>query len=129
MKGKIAAGLVLVTVAGLGVWALVFHRTGSRPPVEVRLSFSVAPKEQVEFVMGQARSAKLKYDVAKEAGLKPALGERLIVKTVPGSALAEAQVRVGTKEEGERFVSAFMAVLQMRCQAQAKVALTRSEVR
>ncbi len=113
MNWKLTTGLTLVAVGALVGVALVKHHRRSSPPVTVLLRVAVTPGEQVEFVTGQANSARFKYLVGKQSGVKPGLAQRLSAKPVPNSAQVEARVGVLTKEEGRRYAGVFVETLRL----------------
>ena len=127
MKTRIAAGAAII--AALAVAILLFSRSGSRPPVTVALRIAVQPVEQSAFVTNQVHSARFKYLMGKQSGVKPVLAQRLSVKPVPNSPLLEARVGVLTREEGRRYAEAFLATLQDLCGTQAQVSLVEQSIR
>jgi len=110
-----------------GAW--VVHKRRSGPAVTVILRIAVTPGERVEFVTGQANSARFKYLVGKQSGVKPGLAQRLSVKPVPNSSLVEARVGVLTKEEGRRYAGVFVETLQALCGKQAQLILAEQSIR
>ena len=129
MNWKLTAGITLVVVGALVGGALVVHKRRSGPPVTVILRIAVTPGEQVEFVTGQANSARFKYLVGKQSGVKPGLAQRLSVKPVPNSSLVEARVGVLTKEEGRRYAGVFVKTLQALCGKRAQLVLAEPSIR
>ncbi len=129
MTGKIKAAVALLVAGALVGGILVLRKSHSGPPVKVKLRLTVSPREQMDFVIGQAKSAKLKYDVGKLAGLKPILAQRVSIKPVPNSSLLEVQVGVETKEEGQRFIEAFVNLLKARCDKTAELAVVEQSIR
>ena len=129
MNWKLTAGITLVVVGALVVGALIIHTRRSGPPVTVTLRLAVTPGEQVEFVSGQANSARFKYLVGKQSGVKPGLAQRLSVKPVPNSSLVEARVGVLTKEEGGRYAGVFVETLQALCGKRAQLELAEQSIR
>ena len=121
--------LALVLIAALVGAALFVGKTRSHPAVAVTLRITVTPKEQSDFVAGQANSMKFKYLMGKQSGVKPLLAQKLSVKPVPNSSLLEAQVGVLTKEDGARYTAAFVETLQYVCGSQAQVALADQSIR
>src|SRR5262245_59116049 len=115
MSWKTKAAIALVLVGALVGGAIFLVKARSLPAVKVRLRITVTPREQSDFVTGQANSARFKYIVGKKAGVKPVLAQKLSVKTVPNSSLLEAQVGVLTKDEARRYVEAFVETLQWQC--------------
>ncbi len=95
----------------------------------VTLRIAVTPGEQVDFVMGRARSAQFKYLMGKQAGVKPVLARKLSLQPVPHSSLVEARIAVPTKVEGRRYVEVFVPTLQELCGSQAQLALADQSVR
>jgi hypothetical protein len=119
-----------LVVIGCLVGALVLFRDRrTQLPTKVSFTISVSPPGQLDYVIGQGSSAKLKYDAAKRAGMKPALAQRLVLKPVPNTSNFEAQGGAESKDEGEKFVAAYFATLQERCVARAEVALVTQSVR
>jgi hypothetical protein len=120
--------VALLSVAVLVGIVLILSGRRSDPPVTVKVRIAVAPKEQSGFVAGHLSSARFKYLVGKQAGVTPALAQRLLVKPVPNSALLEAQVRLMTKDEAQKYVAGFIETLQMVCGTQAEVALKEQSI-
>jgi hypothetical protein len=113
-------------IAGGVLWLRRPHNPGS---VSVTLRISVTPDDQTRFVSEQANSSKFKYLTAKLTGSRPALAQKLVVKTVPNSpGTLEAQVLLMTKEEGEHYGPAFIETLQTLCGTQAQVRLASQAV-
>ena len=110
-----------------GALFVLKHRSG--PPVTVTLRIAVAPGEQVGFVTGRANSAQFKYLVGKQSGVKPVLAQKLLLQSVPNSAVVEARIRVLTADEGRRYVEAFVPTLQDLCGGQARLSLAAQSVR
>lgn len=128
-KSFIAAkGFLLLLAAGVVIGFLGWNaRRASGTTVHLRIS--VVPAEQVQFVSGQANSARFKYLTAKQAGIKPALAQKLTVKPVPNSALLEAELRVATQEDAQKFAAGFAETLQLLCGTQAQVHVVPAAVR
>ena len=101
----------------------------SHSEVIVTLRITVMPEDQVDFVTGRGNSAQFKYLVGKQSEVKPVLAQKLSVKPVPHSALVEARISVLTKDEGRRYVEAFVETLQDLCGKQAQLALTEQSIR
>lgn len=101
----------------------------SHSEVIVTLRITVTPEDQVDFVTGRGNSAQFKYLVGKQSEVKPVLAQKLSVKPVPHSALVEARISVLTKDEGRRYVEAFVETLQDLCGKQAQLALTEQSIR
>jgi hypothetical protein len=127
MKAKIA--VALMAIAALAVVVVLISRKGSRPPVTVTLRIAVNPVEKAAFVTNQVNSARFKYLMGKQSGVKPVLAQRLSVRPVPNSPLFEARVGVLTRDEGRRYAEVFVATLQDLCGSQAQVALAEQSVR
>ena len=128
MNGKTATALLLLVFSTLAV-SLVSCNRAPKAPVHVTLRLSVKPAGEMDFVIGQASSAKLKYEVGKKAGVKPAFAQRLVFKPMPNTALLEVQAGVGTKAEGQRFAEAFLEALRTACGNQAEVSLVDQTIR
>jgi hypothetical protein len=126
---KIKAVIALVVAGALVIGALVILKQRSRPPVAVTLRIAVTPGEQVDFVTARANSAKFKYLVGKQSGVKPVLAQKLSLQPVPHSALVEARIGVLTEDEGRRYVEAFLPTLQDLCGRQAQLTLAAQSVR
>jgi hypothetical protein len=110
-----------------GAFFVLKHRSG--PPVTVTLRIAVNPGEQVGFVTGRANSAKFKYLVGKQSGVKPVLAQKLLLQAVPNSAVVEARIGVLTEDEGRRYVEAFLPTLQDLCGGQVKLSLAAQSIR
>lgn len=129
MNWKLTATVTLVVLGALVGAALVIGRTRSPPTVTVTLRVAVSPREQSAFVTGQANSARFKYLVGKQAGVKPVLAQKLSIKPVPNSSLVEAQVGVQTKDQGQRYAQVFVGTLQELCGSQAQLTLAAQSIR
>ncbi len=113
----IATGVVICLV---GV-VLAVKRHHPRPPVTVTLRLAVTPPQQSAYVAGIANSARFKYVLGKQAGIKPALAQKLEAKAPANSPIVEARLGVLTKEEGQRCLEAFARTLQVLCGTQARI--------
>jgi len=129
MNWKLATGLALVVVGMLAAGALLVGKARSGPGVTVTLRVAVTPSGQADFVAAQARSARFKYLIGKQAGVKPVLAQKLSIKPVPDSSLVEAQIAVPTRDEGRRYAEGFVATLQLLCGRQAQLALAEQSIR
>ena len=128
MNRKLVAGIALVGAGALvcATLAVVKHHSG--PPVTVTLRVAVSPAEQVAFVTGRANSAQFKYLVGKQSGVKPVLAQKLTLRPVPQTSFVEARISVLTREEGRRYVEAFVPTLQDVCGQEAQLALAAQSV-
>ena len=128
MNRKLVAGIALVGAGALvcATLAVVKHHSG--PPVTVTLRVAVSPAEQVAFVTGRANSAQFKYLVGKQSGVKPVLAQKLTLTPVPHTSFVEARISVLTREEGRRYIEAFVPTLQDLCGQQAQLALAAQSV-
>jgi len=126
---KIKTGIPLAVLSALAGGTVVLLKQRSQPAVTVTLRIAVSPAEQVGFVAGRANSAQFKYLLGKQAGVKPALAQKLSLQPVPHSSLLEAQIAVPTKDEGRRYVEVFVPTLQDLCGGQAQLALAEQSVR
>jgi len=129
MNRKVTITIILAVAASLVAGALLIAKKHSHPAVLVTLRVVVIPKEQSDFVAAQANSARFKYLVGKQAGLKPGLAQKLTAKTAPDSSLVDAQVGVLTKDEARRYVEAFLDTLQAQCGTQAQLTLANQSIR
>ena len=126
---KIKTGITLAVLSALAGGTVVLLKQRSQPAVTVTLRIAVSPAEQVGFVAGRANSAQFKYLLGKQAGVKPALAQKLSLQPVPHSSLLEARIAVPTKDEGRRYVEVFVPTLQDLCGGQAQLALAEQSVR
>jgi hypothetical protein len=129
MNWKIKAGVAVVVAGAVVGGAVVTLGKRSQPAVSVTLRVAVTPAGQVDYVTGRANSAQFKYLLGKQSGVKPVLAQKLVLKPVPHSSLVEARVSGLTKEEGHRYVEAFVPTLQDLCGRQAQVTLAEQSVR
>jgi hypothetical protein len=123
----VAALLALAVLAGVAI--LMVGNSGSHPAVTVTLRISVSPQDQSGFVAAQANSARFKYLLGKQAGVTPTLAQKLSVKPIPNSSILEAKVGVLTKEEGQRYATAFVELLQALCGKQVQIVLIEESSR
>jgi hypothetical protein len=126
---KIKTGITLAVLSALAGGTVVLLKQRSQPAVTVTIRIAVSPAEQVGFVAGRANSAQFKYLLGKQAGVKPALAQKLSLQPVPHSSLLEARIAVPTKDEGRRYVEVFVPTLQDLCGGQAQLALAEQSVR
>ncbi len=129
MKWNTKAGISLALAGSLVMGALVVSKTRSQPAVAVTLRIAVTPADQSDFVTAQANSARFKYLVGRQSGVRPVLAQKLSVRTVPNTSLVEAQVRVLTREEARRYVDVFVPTLQEQCGGRARLALAGQTIR
>ena len=126
MKTKLFILLAVIVLAAGGVF--IFGKNHSRPPVTVTVRIAVVPEDRLDYVAGEANSAKLKYLMGKQTGVQPVLAQKLSVKPVPNTKLLEAQVGVATKEEGTRYAAAFADSLQFLCGTDTQITLASQSV-
>ena len=131
MSWNVKAGVMLAVVGTLvGATALILKiKKPAQPAVTVTLRIAVTPGEQVDFVTGRGNSAQFKYLVGKQSGVKPVLAQKLTLKPVPHSSLVEARIGVLTKDEGRRYVEAFLPTLQELCGKQVQLVLAEQSIR
>jgi hypothetical protein len=129
MSWKVKTVVAVVASGCLIFGGLVIRRIRARPPVSVTFSISVSPSERMDFVLGQASSAKLKYEAGKMAGIQPGQAQRLLIKPLTNASMLEIHARVESREAGQLFIAAFMERLQARCAGQAELALAKQSVR
>jgi hypothetical protein len=129
MPRRLITILVVVVIGCLLAGLFLVRANRFRLPVQLTLRLSVSPAAQADYVEGQGSSAKIKYDAAKQAGMKPALGQRLSIKPLPNSALLEVRAGAETRDEARRFGQAFLQLLKERCAGQAEVTLVEEQVR
>jgi hypothetical protein len=128
MHSKTGTFLALVVVGFVvgGIFIFGKQRTGAK--VTVTFQLAVNPENQLDFVARQAESAKFKYIVGTKSGVKPSLAQKLSVKTVPKSSLAEARIEVTTREYGQRYIAAFLETLQADCAGQAQITIEKQSI-
>ena len=129
MNWKIKTGITLVVAGALASGTMVILKKRAQPAVTVTLRIAVTPGEQVDFVTGRGNSAQFKYLVGKQSGVKPVLAQKLTLKPVPHSSLVEARIGVLTKDEGRRYVEAFVPTLQELCGKQVQLVLAEQSIR
>ena len=129
MNRKLTAGVLLAVAGLLVLGALVWNKRHRSAGVTLTLHIIVSPANQTDFVAEQAKSARFKYFMGKDAGIKPLLAQKLSVKAVPNSSTVEAQINVPTKEEGRRYAEGFISTLQVICGSQVRVTLADHTVR
>jgi len=129
MNWKIKTGITLVVAGALASGTMVILKKRAQPAVTVTLRIAVTPGEQVDFVTGRGNSAQFKYLVGKQSGVKPVLAQKLTLKPVPHSSLVEARIGVLTKDEGRRYVEAFLPTLQELCGKQVQLVLAEQSIR
>ncbi len=129
MNWKLTAGLILLVTGVVVAGALLFKARRQPAGVTVALRVSVTPADQTEFVAAQAKSARFKYLIGKQAGVKPTLAQKLAVRSVPSSATVEAQLDVSSQEEARRYAEGFIESLQLVCGNRAHVALAEQQIR
>jgi len=127
MKLKIIIAIVIGLAVGLAGLVLVLKKPAAKAPVSLVLQISVDPASQADFVIQQAGSAKFKYLVGKQSGVKPVFAQRLSIKPVPNTALIEARVGMDTDDQARRYLDIFMQTLKAQCGNQAKLAVVKLE--
>jgi hypothetical protein len=126
---RIRSILILLWLALVAFGSLQSCKRSPAPSVTVTLRLSVSPADRADFVVGQANSAKLKYDVARLAGARPSFVKRLTIKPVPKSSLLEVKVGVETMKEAQQLVDAFVQVLQAACGNGVQLAVVEKTIR
>jgi hypothetical protein len=129
MQSKIRVLLAAVIVVGAVAGVVYVRANRFRTPVEAVFTITVSPADQADFVIGQARSAKIKYDAAKMSGTKPALAQRLSVTAAPNSPILELKAGTETRDEARRFVESYVELLNARCKGKAEAALVSETIR
>jgi len=129
MNRKIIAGILIGVIGCLVGVAFFVGKSRARPAVTVTLRIAVSPREQAEFVTGQANSARFKYLVGKQAGVKPLFAQQLTIKPVPDSEFLEARLGVATQEEAQRYAQAFVGTLQALCGRQVQLGLAAQSIK
>ena|SRR5436190_17934572 len=127
MKLKFLIFVLFVSVA-VGVGFMVMRRS-SGPSVTVTLRVAVSPESQSNMVVGYANSARFKYLMARDANVKTVLAQKLAIKPLPAGAQFEANVRLETKADGERYAEAFVGTLQEVCGKDAQLTLVSHSIR
>ncbi len=116
MKLKVFIALAAIAlVAAGGYWLRKSH---ARLPVLVTIRVAVAPDNRVEYVTGQANSAKFKYLMGRQSGVKP----------VRDSKLLEAQVSVANREVVTRYAAIFADSLQYVCGQDSHITLAGKSI-
>ena len=126
MRTKLFILLAVIVLAAGG--AFILGKNRGQPPVMVTVRIAVTPEERLNFVAGEANSAKFKYLMGKQTGVKPVLAQKLSVKPVPNTKLLEAQVGVATREEGTRYAAAFADSLQFLCGTDTRITVAGQSV-
>ena len=129
MNPKTKWVIALAVVAVLAASVLLLRQGHAAAPITVSLRIAVHPQDQADFVAAQANSARFKYLAGKQAGVKPELAQKLAVKRAPNVPELEAELRVLTREDAERYIAGFIETLQVVCGNQAQVALARQSIR
>jgi hypothetical protein len=129
MKTGVATTFRLLLLALVAIGSLQSCSRSPAPAVTVTLRLSVAPAPQMDAVVGQANSAKLKYDVARIAGAKPSFVKRLTIQPVAKSSVLQVTVGVDTREEAQRLVEAFVEVLQAQCGSAVQLTVLEKTIR
>jgi len=129
MNWKSSTLIALGVVALIAVGIFAAGKSGSSRGITVTLRLAVSPEQQLDYVIRQVDSAKFKYIVGVKAGVKPVLAQKLSLKAVPKSSLADGRITVMTREEGQRYLEAFMETLQAECAGQAQVTLVQQSIR
>ena len=124
---KVVAALVAIGV--LFATGLILRGARRAPSVKVTIRIAVTPPEQTDFVFGQASSARFKYLAGKQAGVKPALAQKLAIKLLTNPPRLEAEVHLSTRQEAQEYAKGFVETLQMVCGTQAQVALAGQSIR
>ena len=122
------SAVVLVALAVAVAAFLLVRNNGPRAAVKLTLRLEVSPPAQTDFVVAHANSARFKYEIGKKAGVKPFLAQKLSARTVPKTALVEAQLRVETKEDARLYADAFVDILQRQCGTAAQLTLVDRSV-
>jgi len=129
MNRRVKAAIILVVAGSLVGAAFLIRRHSSRPPILVTIRIAVSPREQSDFVIQQANSARFKYLAGKQAGMKPFLARKLALKVVPNSSLVEARLGALTGEEARRYVEVFVDTLQEQCGDRVRLSLAGQSIR
>ncbi len=129
MDWKIKMTVALVLTGALVGSIMVILKKRSHPAVTVSLRIAVTPEDQVSFVTGRGSSAQFKYLMGKQAGVQPALAQKLSLQPVPHSPLVEARIAGLTKDEGRRYANVFVQTLQDLCAGQAQLTLAGQSIR
>ena len=128
MKSKSGTIIALVIVVLVFTGIFLFGKKRSTAGVTVTIRLTVSPENQKDFVIRQAESAKFKYIVGTKSGVKPVLAQKLLMKTVPNTSLAEARIDVISKEDGRRYAAAFLETLQTDCAGQAQITVAQQTI-
>ncbi len=126
-KTKSIVALLAAGVLAAGAWFIT--RKHSLPAVTVTLRIGINPEGESTFVIAQANSARFKYLMGKQAGVKPVLAQKLEAKAGPKSSQMEARLSVATVEQARRYAEVFVPTLQEQCGARARLSLVEQFVR
>ena len=118
------ASITLVVCALVVVGIVVAHKR-SPVPVTVTLHIRVNPPTQSKVVKDYASSARFKYEMGKQSGLKPVLAQKLSVKSISDSPELEAVIDVETREQAQRYADVFVATLQDLCGKDVQLTLVK----
>ena len=120
----------MMVVAGAlagGAWFL--SNKHSPAAVTLTLHIGVAPAEESGFVLAQLNSARFKYLMGRQTGVKPVLAQKLEVKPLPNSSKIQARLKVVTVDQARRYVEVFLPTLKEQCGARAQLTLVEQSIR
>jgi hypothetical protein len=129
MNRKLTAGVIVAVIGLLVLGTLVWSKRHRSIGVTVTLHVNVSPADQTDFVAAQAKSARFKYLMGKDAGVKPVLAQKLSVNAATNSSTVEVQIDVSTRDDGQRYATGFISTLQLLCGKQARVTLADQSIR
>ena len=129
MNWKTKASVALLAAGALAVGAWFLIKNHSLSAVTVTLRIGISPEGESTFVIAQANSARFKYLMGKQSGVKPVLAQKLEVKAALKSSEVEARLNVATAEQARHYVEVFIPTLQEQCGARAKLSLVEQVVR
>jgi hypothetical protein len=124
---KVAAIIVMAAALAGGAWFLL--QKHSLAAVELTLHIGVAPAEESGFVIAQVNSARFKYLMGKQTGVKPVLAQKLEAKLEPSSSRIQARLKVAAVNQARRYAEVFLPTLQEQCGARAQLTLVEQSIR
>jgi hypothetical protein len=110
-----------------GAWFV--SKKHSPAAVELTLHIGVAPAQESGFVIAQLNSARFKYLMGRQTGVKPVLAQKLEAKLEPSSSRIQARLKVAEVDQARRYVEVFLPTLQEQCGTRAQLTLVEQSIR